>query len=199
MFEMGRFTSNYYVNPAPFLPDADLLTSTGSAASAGPLQIINAGRSGGPSSGSTDDEGPSKTINELYSTWMSPAPSSKSYIRPSPTLDCTSPAKDGEAVIDWDDVRIQSWNAKSRHDNGEYMVRFKNYHLALGGLERLRSLSESLPEGADPKGMMIQRTPDGRRKVTNNSISDMIGQMEKEAERMRGEAEEHRPSWLKRD
>lgn len=194
---MGRFTNNYYVNPAPFLPDAELLTATGSSPSTGPLQIINAGRSSGLSSGSTEDEGPSKTINEIYSSWMSPAPSSKSYIRPSPTEDCTSPARDGEAVIDWDDVRIQSWNAGSRHDNGEYMIRLKNYHTALGGLESLKSLERSLPEGSDPRGMMIQTGPDGKRRMTNNSMSDMIQQMASEVERMRKEAEEHRPSWLK--
>ena len=193
---MGRFTNNYYVNPAPFLPDADFLTSTGAAPSTGPLQIINAGRPSNPSSGSIEDDGPAKTINEIYSTWMSPAPSSKSYIRPSPTIDCTSSETEGKEAIDWTDERIQSWNAESRHDNGEYMIRVKNYHLALGGLESLRSLGRSLPDGSDPKGMMIQRGPDGKRTVSNNSMSDMIKQMESEAERMRKEAEEHRPKWL---
>lgn len=195
---MGRFTNNYYVNPAPFLPDVDFLTATGSAPSTGPLQIINAGRSSTPNSGSTDEEGPERTINDIYSSWMSPAPSSKTFIRPSPTEDCTAPGTDGAAAIDWEDVRIQNWNSDERHDNGDYMVRVKNYHLALGGLESLKSLGRSLPEGSDPRGMMIQTGPDGRRKMSNNSMSEMINQMEAEAERMRKEAEQHKPEWLRK-
>ena len=115
----GRFTNNYYINPAPFLPTTHFFV---------------------PSSLTPKDAPPasSEAVAEAFLNWMSPPPRTNGQIVPSP-LSGTEP----ENGIDWDDVRVQSWNAEERHDNGAYIEKSVELNKAIKSMQ-VSQLSASL-------------------------------------------------------
>lgn len=78
------------------------------------------------------DEDPitSQTVAERFQAWISPAPSTRGGLVPSPASN-TEP----ENGIDWDDVRVQSWNADERHDNGAFIEKSVELNKAIKAMQ----------------------------------------------------------------
>lgn len=169
IFDTGRFTNNYYVNPAPFLPIAQFI-----------LPMVRPSSSGPPMSPSA--------LNKAYSLWMSPAPSSYSSIPPSPTYDVRE-------EIDWSDPRIQSWNGVEREQNGEFLDKCIAVWKGIGALEGIAQLSSQLKDGADPQGLVVNLNK-GKPQVQPKPMSEIKKQMEEDVEKMKAELIGAKPSWL---
>lgn len=78
------------------------------------------------------DEKPitAEAIAENYTTYLSPAPTRPGSITPSP-LAGTEP----ENGIDWEDVRVQSWTAEERHDNGAFIEKSVELNQAIKAMQ----------------------------------------------------------------
>ena len=117
----GRFTNNYYINPAPFLPTTHFFI---------------------PSSMTSKEEAPitSEAVAQKFLEYVSPPPAKNGRIVPSP-LSGTEP----ENGIDWEDVRVQSWNAEERHDNGAYIEKSVELNKAIKSMQASPASSPSSP------------------------------------------------------
>jgi hypothetical protein len=113
----GRFDTNYYMNPAPFLPTTHFLM---------PRSMTP--KDGVPITG--------ESISERFTTWMSPPPPSPKSITPSPIS-----GTEREGGIDWEDVRVQAWSGTERHDNGEFIEKSVELNKAIKSMQ----VSISLP------------------------------------------------------
>lgn len=111
MRDSDRLPPNYYVNPAPYLPSANLILT-------GNPQLLTF-----PAAGH---------MAKSYQQWMSPAPSG-SIIPASPTYSVA-----GEA-IDWEDPRIMPWGSPAHEENGEYMEKGFEVHREIEAMQVSRS------------------------------------------------------------
>ncbi|RSH91720.1 hypothetical protein EHS25_009089 [Saitozyma podzolica] len=196
MIERGRFNNNYYVNPAPFLP-----TSTFILPSRPPISTSESSDSSPAASPSPILSTPSHAHSnpaEIFSSWLSPGPSSPTIIRPSPLLEIEADEEGNEIPIEWEDPRIQSWSGEERAENWEWFEKAVEVHKGIAALEGLAELSAQLPEGADPKGMVISRTPGQKSNLAPRPMSEIRRQLSNDVERMKGELEEGKPGWLRR-
>jgi hypothetical protein len=102
MRETGRLAKNYYVNPAPFLPSANLILPVTQAFSGPPTP-------------------PAAIMAKAYQRWMSPEPTGNS-VPASPTYSVT------DEPIDWADPRIMPWGGEDHELNGDYMEKGLEVH-----------------------------------------------------------------------
>lgn len=177
--EHGRFTSNYYINPAPFLPNVQLTMPIAPIAiGAGTTgeQIVLTGR----------------MLADKYMEWMSPPPKSTRSIAASPLLDL-DPEDQG---INWEDARILSWGGKEREENDEYMEKSANVHKGIGALQGLADLTSQLPEGDDPQGVVVSMSA-GKNLLEKKPMSEIRAQMSKDVEQSKAQLIEFKPSWLR--
>lgn len=72
----------------------------------------------------------SEAVAEKFSEFISPPPAKNGRMVPSP-LSGTEP----ENGIDWEDVRVQSWNAEERHDNGAYIEKSVELNKAIKSMQ----------------------------------------------------------------
>jgi hypothetical protein len=129
----GRFNNNYYVNPAPFLP-----TSTFILPSRPPISTSESSNSSPASSPSPILSTPSHAHSnpaEMFSSWLSPGPSSPTIIRPSPLLEIEADEEGNEVPIEWEDPRIQSWSGEERAENWEWFEKAVEVHKGIAALE----------------------------------------------------------------
>lgn len=111
-----RLQRNYYVNPAPFLPTANLLLPVLSR----PLAAT-----------------PEQSMGVAYSGWMSPRAVGDS-MPASPTL---SVAHDNPEV-NWDDPRVQRWSGAEREQNGEFMEKAVDVASTLHAMRAMRDMAD---------------------------------------------------------
>ncbi|OCF77255.1 hypothetical protein I204_01241 [Kwoniella mangroviensis CBS 8886] len=177
LVESGRFDKNYFVNPAPFLPMANLLLYP----SVAPHNVI------GPNT--------SKLV-ESFREWMSPAPyeDDKKTIPPSPMLAVQNDEEPNGP--NWDDVRIQSWSGEERLQNGDWIEQALKTQKGIETLETMSYFSSRAPHPEDLKGLVIN-TAGSRPTFERKSLSDMENQLRDDVERMKKELEEMKPEWLR--
>ncbi|WWC71888.1 uncharacterized protein I206_105847 [Kwoniella pini CBS 10737] len=178
LVESGRFDKNYFVNPAPFLPMANLIIYP----SVAPHTAV------GPNT--------SKLV-ESFREWMSPSPDpdDKSIIAPSPTLSLQSDEEvDG---INWEDARIQNWSGKERLENGDWIEQALKTQKGIETLETMSYFSARAPHPEDLKGLVIN-TAGKRPTFERKSLSDMEHQLRVDVDRMKKELEETKPEWLRK-
>ncbi|KAK6909469.1 hypothetical protein I203_103488 [Kwoniella mangroviensis CBS 8507] len=177
LVESGRFDKNYFVNPAPFLPMANLLLYP----SVAPHNVI------GPNT--------SKLV-ESFREWMSPAPyeDDKKNIPPSPMLAVQNDEEPNGP--NWDDVRIQSWSGEERLQNGDWIEQALKTQKGIETLETMSYFSSRAPHPEDLKGLVIN-TAGSRPTFERKSLSDMENQLRDDVERMKKELEEMKPEWLR--
>ncbi|WVR00360.1 hypothetical protein IAU59_007503 [Kwoniella sp. CBS 9459] len=182
LIESGRFDKNYFVNPAPFLPMANLLLYP----SVAPHQVI------GPNT---------VKFVEAYREWMSPAPEKDDIhsIPPSPMVSVQDlegkEGHEGEGEIDWDDVRIQNWSGKERMENGDWIEQALKTQKGVETLETMTYVASKTQHPENIKGLVINTkglTPKFERK----SLFDMEDQLRADLDRMKDELRELKPSWL---
>ncbi|WWD19509.1 hypothetical protein CI109_103970 [Kwoniella shandongensis] len=178
LVENGRFDKNYYVNPAPFLPMANLLLYP----SVPPHTI----------SGPTTAK-----LAETYREWMSPPPypDDITTIPPSPMVGVQAD-EEGESGVDWDDVRIQSWSGTEREENGDWVELSLKTQKGIETLATMAYFSARAPHPEELKGLVIS-TSGTRPKFERKSLSDMENQLRDDVERMKVELEESKPEWLR--
>lgn len=111
-----RLQRNYYVNPAPFLPTANLILPVMSR----PLA-----------------SSPEQSLGTAYSEWMSPKALGDS-MPASPTLSVAH----GGADVNWADPRIQRWSGAEREQNGEFMEKSVDVHSTLGAMRAMREMAD---------------------------------------------------------
>ncbi|WVR07790.1 hypothetical protein IAU60_004833 [Kwoniella sp. DSM 27419] len=176
LVESGRFDKNYYVNPAPFLPMANLLLYP----SVTPHQI--------PAPNTV-------RLVESYREWMSPAPDHEDHssIPPSPML---SVQADEGGEIDWEDVRIQNWSGREREENGGWIEQALKTQKGVESLETMSYFSSRTKNSPDVKGLVIN-TSGPTPKFERKTLGDMESQLRADVERMKAELAELKPSWLR--
>ncbi|KAK8853095.1 hypothetical protein IAR55_003796 [Kwoniella newhampshirensis] len=177
LVENGRFDKNYYVNPAPFLPMANLLLYPSV-----PPHTIS-----GPNTAK---------LVETYREWMSPAPypDDITTIPPSPMVGVQL---DEEIEgVDWDDLRIQSWSGKEREENGDWIELSLKTQKGVETLETMSYFSAKAPHPEELKGLVIS-TAGSRPKFERKSLVDMEKQLEVDVKRMKEELDESKPGWLR--
>ncbi|OCF32211.1 hypothetical protein I316_06125 [Kwoniella heveanensis BCC8398] len=184
LVENGRFDKNYFVNPAPFLPMANLLLYP----SVAPHQVT------GPNT---------VKLVEAYREWMSPAPDKDDIqsIAPSPMVSVQEQGLEGkegpggQREIDWDDVRIQSWSGKERMENGDWIEQALKTQKGVETLETMTYVASKAQHPENIKGLVINTkglTPKFERK----SLFDMEDQLRADLDRMKDELRELKPAWL---
>lgn len=110
-----RLQRNYYVNPAPFLPTANLMLPVLSR----PLTAT-----------------PEQSMGAAFSEWMSPRAVGDA-MPASPTL---SVAHDGG--VDWADARVQRWSGAEREQNGEFMEKAVDVASTLHAMRAMRDMAD---------------------------------------------------------
>ncbi|ADV24177.1 hypothetical protein I315_06137 [Cryptococcus gattii Ru294] len=175
LIESGRFDKNYYVNPAPFLPNANLAIYP----SPGPQPIPGTMRN---------------KLIDAYQTWMSPAADLENveHINPSPMVAVQDEEGD---VVDWEDERIMSWSGVEREENAEYLEMALRTQKGLETLETMKLVSQRTPD-KDLKGLVINTTGP-RPHFERKSLADMETQLQGDIEKMKEELEDLKPGWLK--
>lgn len=111
-----RLQRSYYVNPAPFLPTANLMLPVLSR----PLTAT-----------------PEQSMSTAYTQWMSPK-AVGADMPPSPTL---SVAHDSPEV-NWADARVQRWTGAEREQNGEFMEKAVDVASTLHAMRAMRDMAD---------------------------------------------------------
>lgn len=159
--------NNYFVNPAPFIPEAHLIMPFVRPTVAGPPMSPN-------------------SLNRAYTSWLSPATSSSTSIAPSPIVDITDP-------INWDDPRIQSWSGVERDQNYEYYDKAQEVWKSLGVLDGIAQLKSQLGDGADPQALIKIEGDVG---AQPRPMSEIKKKMEDDVEKTKAELLGLKPTWL---
>jgi len=102
-------------------------------------------------------------VIKAYDDWISPAPTSYNSIPPSPLAEIE---RKGEG-INWEDVRIQSWNSQERAENGEYLTWALQAKNSLGMFEVSQTLPPFVRHAVPPTKYQV----DCRIKLTEFSLT----------------------------
>lgn len=111
-----RLRRNYYVNPAPFLPTANLMLPVMSR----PLTAT-----------------PEQSMGKAFSEWMSP----KAVGDAMPASPTYTVAHDDPSV-NWSDPRIQRWTGAEREQNGEFMEKAVDVASTLHAMRAMRDMAD---------------------------------------------------------
>ncbi|WVO12489.1 hypothetical protein L204_100089 [Cryptococcus depauperatus] len=178
LVESGRFDKNYYVNPAPFMPNLNVALYPLPA----PHALLGT---------------PHAKLIETYDTYMSPAPTvgDISDIDPSPMV-AVQQYEESDGV-DWEDERIQSWSGVEREENAGWMEMTSKVQKGLETIETMHYLSTKADRPEQLKGIVIS-TGLGRPHFERKSLTDMEDQLRKDLEKMKEELEETKPNWLRK-
>jgi hypothetical protein len=152
-----------------------------------------------------------KSVAERFLEWMSPAPPTPGAISPSPIS-----GTEREGGIDWEDVRVQSWSANERHDNGEYIEKSVELNKAIRSMQvsqvvviviasgradrqDFAEFSDKLgPDKTAATGTIITLGgKSGQPRVQQKSVTEMRADMEKDVKRLRALLDDVKPDWLK--